>query len=56
MQAPRKAGRAGGSIIAIAIIAGAVIGIMAGQPSLGFVVGAAIGIAIALMLWLKDRG
>ena len=47
--------RAGGSIIAGAIIVGAVGGIVAGQPSIGFLAGAALGLLIALALWLKDR-
>ena len=47
--------RAGGSIIAASIIAGAVGGIIVGQPSIGFLAGAAAGALIAALLWLRDR-
>ncbi|MEA3004644.1 MAG: hypothetical protein QOH81_3432 [Sphingomonadales bacterium] len=47
--------QAGGAILAIAIIAGAVAGTMAGQPSIGLVVGTGAGILLALLIWLNDR-
>jgi len=47
--------RAGGAILAIAIIAGTVAGIMVGQSSIGFLVGTGAGILIALLIWLNDR-
>ena len=47
--------RAGGFIIASGILAGAVGGIFVGQPSIGFLAGAAAGTLIALLLWLRDR-
>jgi hypothetical protein len=50
-----NASRAAGFFIAVALILGAIIGTAAGQPSLGVVVGAALGAAIALVLWLMDR-
>ena len=53
-----KTGRytqAGGAILAIAIIAGAVAGTMVGQPSIGFLVGTAAGILLAVLVWLNDR-
>ena len=46
---------AGGSLLALSIFAGVIIGAAFGQSSLGFVVGLAIGIAIAVLIWLKDR-
>ena len=52
---PRQSMRAGGSIIAAAIIAGVVGGIMVGQPSIGFLFGAGAGALIAALLWLRDR-
>ena len=51
----KRAPQAGGAIIAGAIIAGVVGGSILGQPSIGFLVGTAIGIAIALLIWLRDR-
>ena len=50
-----KGGRAGGFILAMAIIGGAVIGILMGEPSAGVVGGAALGTAIAIALWWRDR-
>lgn len=53
---PRKTPLAGGFILAASIIAGAVIGASQGQPSAGLVIGAAVGILIALLIWWRDRG
>ncbi|WP_066520190.1 hypothetical protein [Sphingobium cloacae] len=45
-----------GAIIALLILGGAIVGGLMGQPSAGLLVGAAIGLAIALLLWLRERG
>jgi len=50
-----KASRAGGFIIAISVIAGAIIGIRCGQPSIGLLIGAAVGVAISIALYVRDR-
>ena len=56
MDGGRKSGnRAGGAIIAGAILAGVAGGILLGQPSIGFLAGTGLGIAAALLLWLRDR-
>jgi hypothetical protein len=47
--------QAAGSVLAISIIAGAVAGVIVGQPSIGFLVGTAAGILIALLFWLNER-
>jgi hypothetical protein len=47
--------QAGGFIIAAAILLGTVGGIIVGQPSIGFLAGAAAGTLIAALLWLRDR-
>ena len=47
--------RAAGFFIAVAVVAGAILGTIFGQPSLGVVGGAALGILAALALWLQDR-
>ena len=52
---PTSTPQAGGSILAASIIAGVVGGIIAGQPSIGFLVGTGTGVLIALLLWLRDR-
>ncbi len=51
----KRAPQAGGAIIAGCIIAGVVGGSMVGQPSVGFLGGTAIGVLIALLIWLRDR-
>lgn len=50
-----RASRAGGVIIAFTVIAGALVGAHFGQPSLGTVVGTAVGAATALLLYVLDR-
>jgi hypothetical protein len=47
--------QAGGFILAASIIAGAVGGTVVGQSSIGFVVGTATGVLLALLIWLIDR-
>lgn len=46
--------RAAGAIIALSVIGGAIAGIAAGQPTIGTLAGFGIGVAIALLLWLRD--
>jgi hypothetical protein len=55
MEKRTKFTQAGGSILAISIIAGSVAGVMVGQSSIGFLVGTAIGIAVAIVVWLSNR-
>jgi LytS/YehU family sensor histidine kinase len=47
--------QAAGSVLAISIIAGAVAGVIVGQPSIGFLAGLAAGILLAILFWLNDR-
>ena len=47
--------RAAGAIIAFAVIGGAIVGTMQGQPTIGTLGGFGLGVAIALLLWLRDR-
>lgn len=47
--------QAGGAILAIAIIAGAVAGTMVGQSSIGVLVGTTTGLVLAILIWLNDR-
>lgn len=49
-------GLGGGVLIAIGAIAGALIGAGQGQPSAGLVIGVGIGAALAILLWLLQRG
>ena len=36
-------------------LAGALIGVFLGQPSIGFLAGAGIGLALLVVLWLVER-
>lgn len=47
--------QAAGSVLAISIIAGAVAGVIVGQPSIGFLVGLAAGLLLATLFWLNER-
>lgn len=53
-NAPRTP-MAGGFILAIALIAGVVIGMAKGEASMGFIGGLAVGLAGLLIVWLMDR-
>ena len=47
--------RAAGAIIALTVIGGAIVGVIEGQASIGLLGGLALGVAIALLMWLRDR-
>lgn len=46
---------AGGFLLMAAILAGAVWGVAAGNPMKGVVIGTAMGVAAAILVWLIDR-
>lgn len=46
---------AGGFLLVACIFLGVIIGLTRGQSSLGFLIGTAIGIAAAVIVWLVDR-
>lgn len=52
---PTRSPVAGGAPLALAIFAGTGIGIAAGQPVIGFLVGLVAGGAIGVAIWLVDR-
>lgn len=52
----RKGAQAGGFILAVGIIGGAIVGGLLGQPSAGLLIGLVLGTLIALALWWRDRG
>lgn len=50
---PTRSPVAGGAPLALSIVAGAVIGFILGQPTAGILIGAGVGIAIAVLIWLR---
>ncbi len=46
---------AGGFPIAAGALLGTAVGVALRQPSIGLLAGIAIGSAIALLIWLRDR-
>ncbi len=55
MSQGKRSTQAAGFILAISILAGAVGGVIVGQASIGFLVGLATGVLIALLFWLIER-
>jgi len=47
--------RAGGALLAGAILIGIVAGSIVGQPSIGFLAGLGVGVALMAAVWLLDR-
>jgi hypothetical protein len=54
-MADRPGPQAGGFILAVAVMAGTIIGGLMGQPSIGLLAGLGIGAIAALAIWLRDR-
>jgi len=55
MTEPKKSSpRSGGAFLALSVLAGAGIGVALGQPTLGLIGGFAVGVLIALLIWLTD--
>lgn len=52
---PSNATGAGAPIV-LSLMAGLVIGFLLRQPTIGFLVGTSVGIAIAVLIWMRDRG
>ena len=46
---------AGGFLLSLSILIGAVVGAVKGEASYGFVIGAGVGIMLAVLVWLIDR-
>lgn len=47
--------RAGGALLALSVVAGAVGGAIGGQASVGVLAGLAVGLVLLLAVWLLDR-
>lgn len=54
MAEPRP-NAAGGALIALGMIGGAAVGFAVGQATPGFLIGTAIGVAAAVLVWWRDR-
>ncbi|GAB5487118.1 MAG: hypothetical protein Pars2KO_06880 [Parasphingorhabdus sp.] len=52
---PSESRTAGGFYIAVGTVAGAIVGALLGQASIGFLAGLALGSLLALIIWLKER-
>jgi hypothetical protein len=55
MTEPDRSTAGGGCLIAVAVLAGVVIGLALHQPTIGFLAGLALGVAAAIWVWLIDR-
>jgi hypothetical protein len=55
MAANNNAPLAGGCLLSISLLAGALTGVFLGQPSIGFLAGAGIGLVLVILVWLWDR-
>ena len=53
---PRSPNAAGGIFLALGAIGGAVLGMMTAQPTMGLLAGFGAGLAVAVTLWLVQRG
>ncbi len=51
----KRPSAAGGALIALGILAGAAIGFAVGQATPGLLIGTAIGVAAAVVIWMRDR-
>jgi hypothetical protein len=52
---PTPPSLAGGFPIAAGALLGCFVGVALGQPSIGFLTGLAIGVLIAVAIWLRGR-
>lgn len=55
MKVPPRNPSAGGFPIAAGALGGTAIGLYAGQPTIGFLAGLALGAAIAVAIWWRER-
>lgn len=51
----QRSNSAGGFLLAVSLMVGTIMGLLLGQPSVGFLAGLVIGSIAAVSLWLKGR-
>lgn len=52
---PTSTGTGTGAVIVLSLLTGLIVGSVAGQPTLGFLIGLGVGVAIALLIWWRER-
>jgi uncharacterized membrane protein (UPF0136 family) len=52
---PSSVPLAGGALLALSLIVGSVVGVLRGQPSVGFIGGLGVGLALLVAIALIDR-
>jgi hypothetical protein len=55
MEDSRKLARSGGCLLAFALLAGTFVGMVLGQPSIGFLAGSGLGLILVIAVFLLDR-
>jgi mannose/fructose/N-acetylgalactosamine-specific phosphotransferase system component IIC len=55
MEDGRNLSRSGGCLLAFSVVAGVFVGMIMGQPSIGFLAGSALGLILVLAVFLLDR-
>ena len=55
MENGAKLSRSGGCLLAGSVVAGAFVGTILGQPSIGFLAGSALGLVLVIAVFLLDR-
>lgn len=55
MNPSRYPSRAGGCLLAFSVVAGALVGVVLGQPSVGVLAGAGVGLVLVIAVFLGER-
>ena len=55
MEDSGKLARSGGFLLAFSLLAGTFVGMILGQPSIGFLAGAALGLILVIAVFLLER-
>ncbi|QKR99529.1 hypothetical protein F9288_07630 [Sphingomonas sp. CL5.1] len=53
---PSRPSAAGGFLIASGVLAGAILGFAAGQPTIGVLIGLTLTVAVSVAMWWRERG